>query len=43
MKERSTDDYKQVWNIEMNDARASYLGMYNKVDYIAHLTQNCHM
>ena len=27
---------KRVWNIEMNDSRDFYLGVYEKFDYIDH-------
>ena len=43
MKDGVSSDNKRVWNIDMDEARDLYLGMYYKVDCISHLIQNCHI
>ena len=41
MNERGTGYIKMAWNIDMNEARYLYLGIYYKVDLIEYLTHNC--
>ena len=43
MKDGVSSDNKRVWNIDMDEARDLYLGMYYKVDCIDHLIHNSRM
>ena len=43
MKYRGAVDNKRVWNIEANEFRDLYLGIFYKVDCIYHLIHKCHI
>ena len=42
-KQRGRGAFKREWAIEMNEARALYLGSYGRVDVIDHLIKNARM
>ena len=42
-RERGVKANKRTWGIEMNSARALYLGTYSRIDSIDHLIKNCRL